>query len=113
MADLQLGLLLSQTTTLVMSRVRAGNSSAENPLTSGAYAEPHDIASRYLRRQRQLRTLQSTALDSRQPCVLDVYYFGGRSLDEIASLLSVAVRTMKRDWGFARAWRLSRLAPKS
>ena len=31
-------------------------------------------------------------------------YFGGQTLDEIAVILGVDVRTIKRDWEDARAW---------
>ncbi len=41
---------------------------------------------------------------ARQAEVVDMHFFLGLSLEEIASILSVNVRTVKRDWSFAKAW---------
>jgi RNA polymerase sigma factor (TIGR02999 family) len=49
-------------------------------------------------------------LDSRQSAILEQHYFGGLSLDDIATALSVSVRTVKRDLRAARAWLASELA---
>jgi len=38
--------------------------------------------------------------------VVELRFFGGLEMAEIAALLEVAVRTVHRDWGFARAWLL-------
>lgn len=42
--------------------------------------------------------------------LVEVRYFGGLSIDETAELFGCSVRTAKRDWTFARAWLLRRLA---
>ena len=31
-------------------------------------------------------------------------YFGGLSMEDIAALLDVSLRTVERDWTFARSW---------
>ncbi len=36
--------------------------------------------------------------------VVELRYFGGQSLDEIARLLGVSSATVKRHWTFAKAW---------
>jgi RNA polymerase sigma-70 factor, ECF subfamily len=40
----------------------------------------------------------------RQARVVEMRYFGGLSEDEIAEVLKVSSRTVKRDWMFARTW---------
>ena len=44
------------------------------------------------------------ALNERQAQVVELRYFGGLSEDETAEALKVSVRTVRRDWNFARAW---------
>jgi RNA polymerase sigma-70 factor (ECF subfamily) len=52
------------------------------------------------------------AFDPRQAQVLEMHFFGGLTLDEIALQLDVSVRTVKRDWTMARAWLRHELSPK-
>jgi RNA polymerase sigma factor (TIGR02999 family) len=50
----------------------------------------------------------------RQAMVVEMRYFGGLELVEVARVLGVTDRTVKRDWAFARAWlsrELGREAP--
>jgi RNA polymerase sigma factor (TIGR02999 family) len=42
--------------------------------------------------------------DPRSCQVVVMRYFGGMTEDEIAGVLQVAVRTVKRDWNVAKAW---------
>jgi len=42
--------------------------------------------------------------------VVELRYFSGLEVEEIASVLDVSDRTVKRDWSFARAWLLRELA---
>jgi len=44
------------------------------------------------------------ALDARQAQVIELRYFGGLSEEETAEALKVSVRTVRRDWKFARVW---------
>ena len=44
------------------------------------------------------------ALDERQSRVVELRFFGGLSLEEIAEALNVSVGTVRRDWSLARAW---------
>jgi len=43
-------------------------------------------------------------LDSRQGRIVELHFFGGSSFEEIAQVLDVSERTVKRDWSMARAW---------
>ena len=42
--------------------------------------------------------------DARQASVVELRFFGGLSPAEIAEVLGVSERTVKRDWSMARAW---------
>ena len=44
------------------------------------------------------------ALSERQARVVELRWFGGLTLDETASELSVSTGTVENDWAFARAW---------
>lgn len=44
------------------------------------------------------------ALNARQAQVVELRYFGGLSEEESAEALKVSVRTVRRDWNFARVW---------
>jgi len=50
------------------------------------------------------------SLDRRQGSVVEMRFFGGMSEDEIADVLGVSIRTIRRDWAMARAWLLGELA---
>ena len=43
-------------------------------------------------------------LDERKARVVELRYFGGLSVDEVAEILGVAPITVMRDWQFAKAW---------
>jgi RNA polymerase sigma-70 factor, ECF subfamily len=44
------------------------------------------------------------ALDPRQSRIVELRFFAGLSEDEIASVMGVSIRTVKREWSFAKAW---------
>jgi RNA polymerase sigma-70 factor (ECF subfamily) len=48
-------------------------------------------------------------LSPRQCRVVELHFFAGLSFEEIAQILDVAERTVKRDWAFARSWLHSQL----
>ena len=50
--------------------------------------------------------------DPRQGRVVELRFFGGCSEDEIARILGVSSRTVKRDWRIARAWLYAELSKK-
>ncbi len=43
-------------------------------------------------------------LDARKGKVVELRFFGGLSEEEVAEVLNVAPRTVRRDWNFAKAW---------
>jgi len=47
----------------------------------------------------------------RQAKVVELRYFGGLSVEEIAALLDVSPRSVKRDWSLARIWLFRELKP--
>jgi RNA polymerase sigma factor (TIGR02999 family) len=47
----------------------------------------------------------------RQAQVVELRYFGGLSVDQIAAILGVAPRSVKRDWSLARMFLYSELRP--
>lgn len=52
---------------------------------------------------------QLAALDVRQSQVVELKFFGGMEMDEIAEVLNVSLGTVKRDWSLAKLWLLHRL----
>ncbi len=47
----------------------------------------------------------------RQARVVELRYFGGLSVEQIAALLQIAPRSVKRDWALARIWLFRQLRP--
>ncbi len=54
-----------------------------------------------------LKTL--AAADARQSRIVVLRYFGGLTEDEIAAVLNLSTRTVRREWKSARAWLYSQL----
>ena len=48
--------------------------------------------------------------DRRRAQVVEMRYFGGLTMEEIAEVLKVHVNTVLRDWTAARAWLFARLS---
>ena len=42
--------------------------------------------------------------DERQARIVELKFFGGLSVEEIAVLLDISTKTVRRDWTIARAW---------
>ncbi len=53
---------------------------------------------------------QLAILDERKSRVVEMKFFGGLSIEEIAEVLKISPETVKRDWKFARTWLLRELA---
>jgi RNA polymerase sigma factor (TIGR02999 family) len=53
---------------------------------------------------------QLALLDKRKSQVVEMKFFGGLNFDEIADVLNVSTKTVKRDWQFSRTWLLRELA---
>jgi RNA polymerase sigma factor (TIGR02999 family) len=48
-------------------------------------------------------------LDPRKSQVVELRFFGGMSVEEIAETLKVSEKTVRRDWQFAKVWLLHEL----
>jgi len=44
------------------------------------------------------------AVDTRKSHVVELRFFGGLSVEEVAEVLNVSPETVKRDWRFAKSW---------
>ncbi|HVF73350.1 MAG TPA: sigma-70 family RNA polymerase sigma factor [Chthoniobacterales bacterium] len=51
-----------------------------------------------------------TAFDKRKADVVEMRYFGGLTMEEIADVLKVHVNTVTREWSAARAWLFATLS---
>jgi RNA polymerase sigma factor (TIGR02999 family) len=51
--------------------------------------------------------------DPRQSQIVELRFFAGLTEDEIAEVLGISVRTVKRDWAAARAWLHTELGGQS
>lgn len=49
-------------------------------------------------------------LDPNQACVVELRFFGGLAVEEVAELLGVSKRKIEAEWTHAKAWLKSRLA---
>jgi RNA polymerase sigma factor (TIGR02999 family) len=52
-------------------------------------------------------------IGGRQAQVVELRYFGGLTEEEIASVLDISPRTVRRDWEFAKAWLVRELVHSS
>jgi RNA polymerase sigma-70 factor, ECF subfamily len=53
---------------------------------------------------------QLALFDARKAQVVELRFFGGLSMEEIAQALGISERTAHNDWAFARAWLYRQLA---
>jgi RNA polymerase sigma-70 factor, ECF subfamily len=53
---------------------------------------------------------QLAAIDSRKSEVVELRFFGGLTVEEIAAALRVSPETVMRDWKLAKAWLLRELS---
>ncbi len=56
--------------------------------------------------------IELAALDEREARVVELRFFGGLSMEEIARALDVSLPTVEREWRSARAWLGRRLNPQ-
>lgn len=52
-------------------------------------------------------------VDERLTRLIDLRYFAGCSLDEVANLIGCSLATVKRDWAYARAWLFERMQART
>jgi RNA polymerase sigma factor (sigma-70 family) len=48
--------------------------------------------------------LRLATLDPQQSRIVELKFFGGMTLDEIAEVLHISPATVSRDWTIAKAW---------
>jgi RNA polymerase sigma-70 factor, ECF subfamily len=70
-------------------------------LDEGVAASP-EASAEILQLEEALTRLEQ--LNPRQAQVVEMRYFGGLSVEEVASILGIAPRSVKRDWALARMW---------
>ena len=85
------------------SALKRGAGAVSVPLED-ALVYAHENAADFLALDEALRRLEDT--DQRKSQVVEMRFFGGLSEEEIAEVLGVSVRTVRREWTFARAWLL-------
>jgi len=90
-------------------RPKHGGDLRQVPLDSAPGSDVHVDASRALELDSALARL--AASDARAAEVVELHYFAGLELGQIAALLDVSERTVNRDWRAARAWLQRELAP--
>lgn len=83
-------------------RQRAGGEWVRVTLTGGSQQFAIESAEQALALDAALDRLQET--DERAAKVLQLHYFAGLSVEQIAAALEVARSTVDRDWRFARAF---------
>ncbi len=49
-------------------------------------------------------------LDARQALIIEMRFFGGLTMDEVAEVLGVSVATVNREWATAKLWLKLQLA---
>ena len=52
------------------------------------------------------------AVDERKARVVELRFFGGLEIEEVAEVLGTSAATVKRDWPMAKAWLYRELSGK-
>jgi hypothetical protein len=92
-------------------RARRGRDQAEHRRRTGPIAQTRSLDQSILALHDALEEFSKMA--PRQAQVVELRYFGGMSVEEIAEFMKISPRTVERDWDFAKAWlkrELSQLA---
>ncbi len=67
-----------------------------------------DISREVVALDEALKNLEQ--IDERRSRVVEMKFFGGLKIEEIAEVLKISPETVKRDWQFARTWLLRELS---
>ncbi len=51
-------------------------------------------------------------MDARKARIIELRYFAGLSVAEVAEIMDISLRTAKREWAMARAWLFHELQPR-
>jgi RNA polymerase sigma factor (TIGR02999 family) len=82
-------------------RLKRGGGAVQVSLSEGAFLTDEKSAELVALHEALNRL---AALDPRKSRVVEMRYFGGLSVEEIAEVLDVSVATVRRDWSMARSW---------
>lgn len=84
------------------NRVKRGGEFVKVPLDEAAQpaARPRDLD--VIALDQALEKLAQ--LDERKSKIIELRFFGGLSEKEVAAVMETSLRTVERDWNFARAW---------
>ncbi|WP_031495875.1 ECF-type sigma factor [Bryobacter aggregatus] len=101
----------------VMRQILIDYARRRNALKRGNGLEPVELQESHLVDARDLDLIlsvkqvlaQLSRLDTRQAEIVGMMYFDGLTQEEVAQSIGVEVRTVKREWGMARAWMAKRL----
>jgi RNA polymerase sigma factor (TIGR02999 family) len=88
---------------------RGGNRPADVPLDQGLAFGDDSRPESILALNDALERLEKQ--DARQSKIVEMRFFGGMTEEEIAQVLGVSSRTVKREWVVAKAWLYGELAP--
>jgi len=92
------------------ARARLADKRAHQPVTLTAAAAADSVGPTFEVLDLD-RALEQLAAEHPRPArVVELRFFGGLEMVEIAGVLELAERTVLRDWAFARAWLLRELA---
>ena len=83
------------------SRIKRGNNPVKVQLGDSNCAT-EDRLEAILALDQSLRRLEE--IDPRQSRIVELRYFGGLSVEEVAEVVGVSAKTVKREWSVARAW---------
>ncbi|HLP85220.1 MAG TPA: ECF-type sigma factor [Phycisphaerales bacterium] len=88
-------------------RMRHGGGRLRVDLADADLANVHEDPAELLALDEVLTRLERE--DARLAQVVSLRFFGGMAIPQVAELLGVSDRTIKRDWEFARAWLLKEM----
>ena len=80
----------------------SGDENALEQLTQRVYTELQRVARDLVALDEALRRLAQ--IDPRKTNIVELRFFGGLSVAEIAMVLKVSDRTVLREWNVAKAW---------
>jgi len=82
-------------------REKRGGGQRAVPLDEALVFSP-ERASAFLELDEALDRL--AAIDARQAKIVELRFFGGLTVEEVADVLAISPKTVKRDWSVAKAW---------
>ena len=101
-SDQALNLLVSGTTTASIGDPSPALASALEKLQKVLFPSGQETLVMNVAEPPRLRTLLESAVADRQ--VVELRYFGGLEMEEVAKVMDVSKRTVEREWRAARAW---------